>query len=82
MLFRSLSAMRRGSDSDLIIERIRALRSNIDDIHIRTTLITGFPGESEEDFNKLYGFVKEQEFDRLGVFSYSEEEGTAAAKCK
>lgn len=77
-----LSAMRRGSDSDLIIERIRALRSNIDDIHIRTTLITGFPGESEEDFNKLYEFVKEQEFDRLGVFSYSEEEGTAAAKCK
>ena len=77
-----LSSMRRGSNSTLIIERIRALRSNIDDIHIRTTLITGFPGESEADFDKLYEFVREQEFDRLGVFSYSEEEGTEAAKRK
>ena len=50
------------------------------DIAIRTTLIVGFPGESEEEFEDLMHFVEEMKFDRLGVFSYSQEEGTAAAK--
>ena len=49
-------------------------------MHIRTTLITGFPTETDDDFDMLYDFVKEQKFDRLGVFSYSQEEGTAAAE--
>ncbi|MBO7387576.1 MAG: 30S ribosomal protein S12 methylthiotransferase RimO, partial [Lachnospiraceae bacterium] len=59
------------------IERIVAkLRKEIPDICLRTTLITGFPGETEEDFEELYRFVNETEFDRLGVFSYSAEENT------
>ncbi|MBP5297818.1 MAG: 30S ribosomal protein S12 methylthiotransferase RimO [Lachnospiraceae bacterium] len=62
------------------IERIVAkLRKEIPDICLRTTLITGFPGETEEDFEELYRFVNETEFDRLGVFSYSAEENTPAA---
>ena len=50
------------------------------DIHIRTTFIVGFPGETEDDFEELYNFVDEVEFQRLGVFTYSMEEGTAAAE--
>ena len=49
------------------------------DIHIRSTLITGFPGETADDFQELLAFVKEQKLERLGVFAYSKEEGTAAA---
>lgn len=75
-----LSDMRRGSNSALILKKLKALRENIDDMHIRTTLITGFPTETDDDFDMLYDFVKEQKFDRLGVFSYSQEEGTAAAE--
>lgn len=75
-----LSDMRRGSNSALILKKLKVLRENIDDMHIRTTLITGFPTETEYDFDMLYDFVKEQKFDRLGVFSYSQEEGTAAAE--
>lgn len=52
------------------------------DIHIRTTLITGFPGEEQEDFEELVDFVESQKFERLGVFTYSKEEGTPAAKMK
>ncbi len=58
---------------------IGKLRREIPDICLRTTLITGFPGESQEDFEELYRFVNEMEFDRLGVFPYSPEEGTPAA---
>ena len=58
---------------------IKMLRGEIPDICLRTTLIAGFPGESEEDFEELYRFVNETEFDRLGVFAYSPEEGTSAA---
>ena len=47
---------------------------------IRTTVMVGFPGETKEDFNELYEFVKEEKFDRLGAFSYSKEEGTAAER--
>ena len=61
-------------------ERIARLRKEIPDITLRTTLITGFPGETEEDFKELYNFVDEMEFDRLGVFTYSAEEGTPAAE--
>ena len=55
------------------------LREKIPGLVIRTTLITGFPGETEEQFNSMAEFIKEMEFDRLGCFPYSEEEGTKAA---
>lgn len=58
---------------------IEKLRERIPDICIRTTLISGFPGETQEDFEELYNFVDEMEFDRLGVFAYSQEEDTPAA---
>ena len=69
---------RRTSEEDLrnIVEK---LRREIPDICLRTTLITGFPGESQEDHETLYRFVNEMEFDRLGVFTYSPEENTPAA---
>lgn len=50
------------------------------DIHIRTTFITGFPGEEDADFEELFDFVQDMKFQRLGVFAYSQEEGTAAAE--
>ena len=59
---------------------IARLRERIPDICLRTTLISGFPGETQEDFEELYRFVNETEFDRLGVFPYSREEGTPAAE--
>ncbi len=70
---------RKGSYEELkaLMEKIRA---KIPDIVLRTTLITGFPGETTEQFNELAEFVKEMRFDRLGCFAYSAEEGTAAAK--
>ena len=61
-------------------ERIATLRREIPDIALRTTLITGFPGETEEDFDILKNFVTEMRFDRLGVFPYSQEEDTPAAE--
>lgn len=75
-----LKNMGRRSDSRSISETLDKLRENIKDIHIRTTLITGFPGETEEDFDILYDFVDEQKFARLGVFPYSQEEGTPAGE--
>mgnify|MGYP000913107267 FL=1 len=77
-----LASMNRRSTKASIIKTINALREAIPDIHIRTTLITGFPRETTEDFNELAGFVKEMKFNRLGVFSYSKEEGTVAARMK
>jgi ribosomal protein S12 methylthiotransferase len=59
---------------------IRKLRSEVPDISLRTTLITGFPGETREEFEELCRFINEMEFDRLGVFTYSQEEGTPAAQ--
>lgn len=73
-----LKGMRRRSTSDSIRETISRLRKAIPDIHIRTTFITGFPGEDERDFEELADFVEETEFERLGVFAYSREEGTEA----
>lgn len=70
---------RRTNRADLV-EIIGKLRKEIDDIVIRTTLITGFPGETEEDFEQLLDFVYDMSFERLGVFTYSAEEGTKAAE--
>jgi ribosomal protein S12 methylthiotransferase len=58
------------------------LKGRMPDIVIRTTLIVGFPGEDDKDFRTLYGFVKKHQFDRLGVFPYSKEEGTLAYDMK
>ena len=77
-----LQAMNRKSTKKSILSTIGKLRKSIPDINIRTTLITGFPGETKEDFNELYDFVRETELERLGVFAYSREEGTAADKMK
>ncbi len=77
-----LSSMgRRGTLENLEILLLR-LKNRIPDIVIRTTLIVGFPGEDEKDFRILYGFVKKHQFDRLGVFPYSKEEGTPAYDMK
>ena len=73
-----LKLMRRRSSGDSIKNVIRKLRDRIPDIHIRTTLLVGSPGETEEDFEKLLEFVDSYEIDRLGAFAYSDEEGTAA----
>jgi ribosomal protein S12 methylthiotransferase len=68
---------RRGTKSEAI-ELIDYIRKEIPDAIIRTTMITGFPGETDDDFEILHNFIKEVRFDRLGVFSYSEEEDTPA----
>ena len=73
-----LKSMRRGLGQDGIRNRIHRLRDTIQDIRIRTTLIVGYPGETEDEFKTLYDFIEEIKFDRLGVFTYSEEEGTLA----
>lgn len=74
-----LKNMRRGGSKKQIISLLDSIRKNIPDVAIRTTLLTGYPGETEADFNELLNFVKEQKFDRLGVFKYSDEENTYAA---
>jgi len=79
---RILKAMGRKTERQKLIELIRKLRSEIPEIILRTTLITGFPGETDEDFEILKDFIAEYPFDRLGVFAYSREEGTPAAKMK
>ena len=77
-----LKRMGRRSSRKLITDKIAALRKAMPDICIRTTIITGFPGETEEEFEELADFVKELRFDKLGVFTYSPEEGTPAAEMK
>ena len=74
-----LKRMGRRTTAEDLREMIGTLRRRISDICLRTTLITGFPGETQEDYEALYRFVNETEFDRLGVFTYSPEEGTPAA---
>lgn len=74
-----LKRMGRRTSKKELVAIIERLRSAIPDIAIRTTLIAGFPGEQEEDYENLYRFVNEMEFDRLGVFPYSQEENTVAA---
>ena len=73
-----LKEMDRRSTRESIRTTLRKLRAAMDDIHIRTTLIVGFPGETEEDFDELLDMVETEQFDRLGVFAYSQEEGTPA----
>ena len=75
-----LSRMKRRSSEAEVRTLIGKLRSEIPDIAIRTSLIVGFPGETNDDFKKLLQFVEETRFDRLGVFCYSREEGTPAAE--
>ena len=76
---RILKRMGRRTDRQGLLDVIGKLRGRIPDIALRTTLITGFPGETEEDFRQLYEFVDLVGFERLGVFPYSLEEGTPAA---
>ena len=75
---RILKRMGRRTTRAQLTATIEKLRKEIPDIVLRTTLITGFPGETEEDHQELMEFVDEMEFDRLGAFTYSPEEGTPA----
>ena len=75
-----LKRMNRKSDEKSIKKLLKKIKKEIPDVILRTSLIVGFPGETEEDFEKLYDFVKETRFDKLGVFTYSKEDGTPAEK--
>ena len=79
---RILKRMGRRTSKKQLVEIVRTLREKIPDIVLRTTLITGFPGETQEDHEELMEFVDTMEFDRLGVFTYSPEENTPAAVMK
>ena len=74
-----LSKMRRHITADETLKLLERIRNAVPGIHIRTTLMVGFPGETDEDFNELLDFVKEQKFERMGAFAYCEEEDTYAA---
>lgn len=75
-----LKMMARKTNKETIIDKIDLLREKVPGITLRTSLIVGFPGETEEDFNELCSFLKDYKLDNVGVFTYSQEEGTAAAK--
>lgn len=75
-----LHRMNRHGGKALILDAIKRLRDNVPGIILRTTAMVGFPGETEEDFSELCEFVKEVRFDRFGAFTFSPEEGTAAAE--
>lgn len=75
-----LNAMHRHINKEETLQFIRRLREEVPGIHIRTTLMVGFPGEGEEEFNELLQFVKDARFDRMGAFAYCEEDDTYAAK--
>lgn len=77
-----LKRMNRKSNGETIRSLIKRLRKEIPGVVIRTTVMVGFPGETKEDFEELYDFVKEARFERLGAFSFSKEEGTPAEKLK
>ncbi len=77
---RLLRSMKRGRDSRFLRSLLARIRERVPGIALRTSLIVGLPGETEEDFRDLLAFVEEQRFERLGVFTYSREEGTAAAE--
>lgn len=76
---RILTSMKRGINKEQTEELMNFFRSEIPSIALRTTMIVGYPGETEEEFEELVAFVKKSRFDRLGVFAYSEEENTHAA---
>ncbi len=75
-----LSAMNRGGTKQQTLDLLAKFRKEIPGVTIRTTMLVGHPGETEQDFQELLDFIQEQKFDRLGVFTYSEEEGTIAAE--
>lgn len=79
---RVLYNMRRGRPSNLIRNLIEHIKTGLPEITLRTTVITGFPGESDRQFEKLLGFIGQGYFDHVGAFAYSEEEGTPAARMK
>ena len=74
-----LSRMRRNIDGEETVELIKRIRQEVPDIVLRTTLMVGFPGETDEDFQQLMGFTEWAGFERMGAFAYSEEDGTYAA---
>lgn len=75
-----LTAMRRNITKEQTYALLKTIRKEVPGIHIRTTLMVGFPGETDEDFSELVEFVKWAKFERMGAFAYSEEDGTYAAK--
>ena len=77
---RILKAMRRSGDRASLTSLVAGMRAKIPGLVLRTTLIAGFPGETEKEFDELCDFVREIRFERLGCFAYSQEEGTAAAE--
>jgi len=77
-----LKRMNRRTTKDELVRLIARLKDDIPGITLRTSIIVGFPGETDKDFKELINFVKDTEFDRLGAFLYSEEEGTAASRMK
>lgn len=77
-----LKRMNRKCTSESIKNTIAKLRAEIPEVVIRTTVMVGFPGETQEDFEELYNFVKEAKFDKLGAFTYSKEDGTPASRLK
>jgi ribosomal protein S12 methylthiotransferase len=77
---RVMRSMKRGSPSRYVRQVLDKLKQAMPEIAIRTTFIVGYPGETEEEFQELYKFVADYEFDRVGVFQYSREEGTPAAE--
>lgn len=74
-----LNRMHRHVSKQEIIDLLKTIRERVPGIHIRTTLMVGFPGETQEDFHELLEFVRTQRFERMGAFAYSEEEGTYSA---
>ena len=75
-----LQRMRRHVSREQTYDLIRRFREEVPGIHLRTTLMVGFPGETEKDFEELMDFVRQVKFDRMGAFAYSEEEGTYSAE--
>ena len=75
-----LKRMNRKTSKEQIISLIEKIKNKIPDVTLRTTVMVGFPGETKEDFEELYEFVKQTKFDKLGAFMYSKEDGTPAAK--
>ena len=77
---RVLKDMRRNITKEETVELLQTIRLEVPGIYLRTTLMVGFPGETDEEFNELVQFAKEMRFERMGAFAYSEEEGTYAAE--
>ena len=75
---RLLRSMKRGRDSAFLVALLAKIRARVPGLTFRTSLIVGLPGETEEDFEVLKDFVRDQRFERMGCFKYSDEEGTAA----